>query len=102
MFVPTSLTNIKWHRKLFKLDTFASLLGYRLIFPGNRTVENYAMKQPAIASNLNAFSLCFFLKVTVPDESEKHVISYAKDNDNDLLIQFKRHMVGIVIDAEGR
>ena len=101
MFVPTSLINIKWHRKLFKLDTFAFLLGYRLIFPGNRTVENYAMKQPVIASNLNAFSLCFFLKV-IPDEFENDVISYAKDNANDLLIHFTRHLVGIHIGGEER
>ena len=85
----------------FKLTHSPFLLGYRLIFPGNRTVENYAMKQPAIASNLNAFSLCFFLKV-IPDESENHVISYAKDNDNDLLIHFTRHLVAIAIGHEGR
>ena len=59
------------------------------------------MKQPAIASNLNAFSLCFFLKV-IPDEFENHVISYAKDNDNDLLIHFTRHLVAIAIGHEGR
>ena len=77
------------------------LIGYRLIFPGIRSVENYAMKQPAIASNLNAFSLCFFLKV-IPDASPNHVISYARHDDNDLLIFFKRHLVGIAIGSEGR
>ena len=60
------------------------------------------MKQPAIASNLNAFSLCFFLKVAVADESENSVISYASDNANDLLIYFTRHLVGIVIPGEER
>ena len=59
------------------------------------------MKQPTIASNLNAFSLCFFLKV-IPDESDNHVISYARDNDNDFLIHFTRHLVGILIGGEAR
>ena len=72
-----------------------------MIFPANRTVENYAMKQPAIASNLNAFSLCFFLKV-IADEDENHVISYARDNANDLLIYFTHHVVGIEIGREER
>ena len=86
---------------LFKLTHTPFLLGYRLIFPANRTVENYAMKQPAIASNLNAFSLCFFLKV-IADEDENHVISYARDNANDLLIYFTHHVVGIEIGREER
>ena len=72
-----------------------------MIFPENRNVENYAIKQPAISSNLEAFSLCFFLKV-IPDEFVNHVISYARDTDNELIIAFTRHLVGFVIDAETR
>ena len=64
-------------------------------------MENYAKKESAIASDLNAFSLCFFLKV-IPDESDNHVISYAKDNTNDLLIYFTRRQVGMEIDEERR
>ncbi|XP_078364231.1 serum amyloid P-component-like [Oculina patagonica] len=60
--------------------------GYRLVFQ-TRSTDNYAMKQPAIGSDLSELSMCFFMKI-VPDGQEHSVISYSKETANDLYISF--------------
>lgn len=50
---------------------------YRMIFP-SRSVENYAIKGNAVGSNLNAFTICFFVKPKyTAQEGAQCVYSYA-------------------------
>lgn len=58
-------------------------IGYLLVFPAPRSIENYAMKYPAIPSDLSQLSLCFFVKV-VADQELQSIFSYAKLDDNDI------------------
>ena len=56
-----------------------------MVFPEPRSTENYAMKNPAIASDLSQLSLCFFIKL-VQDQGDQMVVSYATVNHpNDTL-----------------
>ena len=59
------------------------LIGYLLVFPAPRSIENYAMKYPAIPSDLSQLSLCFFVKV-VTDQKLQSIFSYAKLDENDI------------------
>ena len=59
------------------------LIGYLLVFPAPRSIENYAMKYPAIPSDLSQLSLCLFVKV-VADQELQSIFSYAKLDDNDI------------------
>ena len=58
-----------------------------MVFPEPRSTENYAMKNPAIASDLSQLSLCFFIKL-VQDQGDQMVVSYATVNlPNDMLVE---------------
>ena len=49
--------------------------------------SNYAMKNPAIDSDLSQLSLCFFIKL-VQDQGDQMVVSYATVNHpNDILLE---------------
>ena len=56
-----------------------------MVFPELRSTENYAMKNPAITSDLSQLSLCFFIKL-VQDQGEQNVVSYASEHDNDMTL----------------
>ena len=50
-----------------------------MMFLESRSAENYAMKNPAIASDLSQLSLCFFIKL-VQGQGNQIVVSYATEN----------------------
>ena len=56
-----------------------------MVFPELRSTENYAMKHPAITSDLSQLSLCFFIKL-VQDQEKQNVVSYASKHDNDMIL----------------
>nr|XP_058970093.1 C-reactive protein-like [Pocillopora verrucosa] len=56
-----------------------------MVFPELRSTENYAMKNPAIASDLSQLSLCFFIKL-VQDQGKQIVVSYAREVSNDMVV----------------
>ena len=56
-----------------------------MVFPELRSTENYAMKNPAIASDLSQLSLCFFIKL-VQDQGKQNVVSYARKVNNDMVV----------------
>lgn len=60
-------------------------IGYLLEFPAPRSTEKYAMKYPAIRSNLSQLSLCFFINVA--DQKLQAIVSYAKLDDNDFYVR---------------
>ena len=67
------------------LQFISSDIEYLMVFPEPRSTENYAMKNPAIASDLSQLSLCFFIKL-VQDQGDQMVVSYATVNHpNDIL-----------------
>ena len=57
-----------------------------MVFPELRSTENYAMKNPAITSDLSQLSLCFFIKL-VQDQGDQIVVSYARENGNDMIVE---------------
>ena len=58
-----------------------------MVFPELRSTENYAMKNPAIASDLSQLSLCFFIKL-VQDQGDQNVVTYAtQQEDNEMVLQ---------------
>ncbi|XP_066019156.1 C-reactive protein-like [Pocillopora verrucosa] len=59
---------------------------YLMVFPELRSTENYAMKNPAITSDLSQLSLCFFIKL-VQDQGLQNVVSYASEHDNDMIFE---------------
>ena len=56
-----------------------------MVFPELRSTENYAMKNPAITSDLSQLSLCFFIKL-VQDQGNQNVVSYAREDSNDMVV----------------
>ena len=56
-----------------------------MVFPELRSTENYAMKNPAITSDLSQLSLCFFIKL-VQDQGKQIVVSYAREVSNDMVV----------------
>ena len=56
-----------------------------MVFPELRSSKNYAMKNPAITSDLSQLSLCFFIKL-VQDQGNQNVVSYAREVDNDMVV----------------
>ena len=56
-----------------------------MVFPELRSTENYAMKNPAITSDLSQLSLCFFIKL-VQDQGNQNVVSYAREVDKDMVV----------------
>ena len=56
-----------------------------MVFPELRSTENYAMKNPAITSDLSQLSLCFFIKL-VQDQGKQNVVSYASEDSNDMVV----------------
>ena len=56
-----------------------------MVFPELRSTENYAMKNPAITSDLSQLSLCFFIKL-VQDQGKQYVVSYASEDSNDMVV----------------
>ena len=56
-----------------------------MVFPKLRSSKNYAMKNPAITSDLSQLSLCFFIKL-VQDQGNQNVVSYAREVDNDMVV----------------
>ena len=69
------------------LQFISSDIEYLMVFPEPRSTENYAMKNPAIASDLSQLSLCFFIKL-VQDQGDQIFVSYAtKQKDNDMIIE---------------
>ncbi|XP_066020647.1 sushi, von Willebrand factor type A, EGF and pentraxin domain-containing protein 1-like [Pocillopora verrucosa] len=59
---------------------------YLMVFPELRSTENYAMKNPAITSDLSQLSLCFFIKL-VQDQGLQNVVSYARERGNDMILE---------------
>ena len=58
-----------------------------MVFPELRSTENYALKNPAIASDLSQLSLCFFIKL-VQDQGDQNVVTYAtQQQDNEMVLQ---------------
>ena len=57
-----------------------------MVFPELRSTENYAMKNPAITSDLSQLSLCFFIKL-VQDQGDQIVLSYAFKHGNDIIVE---------------
>ena len=68
------------------MQFISSVIEYLMVFPEPRSTENYAMKNPAIASDLNQLSLCFSIKL-VQDQGAQTVVSYAKKHHNDILVK---------------
>ena len=69
------------------LQFISSLIEYLMVFPELRSTENYAMKNPAIASDLSQLSLCFFIKL-VQDQGDQNVVTYAtQEEDNEMVFQ---------------
>ena len=69
------------------LQFISSVIEYLMVFPEPRSTENYAMKNPAIASDLSQLSLCFFIKL-VQDQGDQIFVSYAtKQQDNEMIIE---------------
>ena len=67
-----------------------------MVFPEPRSTENYAMKNPAIASDLSQLSVCFFIKL-VADQGGQFVINYAiKEKDNSISVEMKRTLALVV------
>ena len=56
-----------------------------MVFPELRSTENYAMKNPAITSDLSQLSLCFFIKL-VQDQGDQIIVSYAREHHNDMFV----------------
>ena len=74
-------------KKLSKFRQFiSSVIEYLMVFPEARSTENYAMKNPAIASDLSQLSLCFFVKL-IQDQGAQIVVSYAKKRSNEMLVE---------------
>ena len=74
-------------KQLSKFRQFvSSVIEYFMVFPEARSTENYAMKNPAIASDLSQLSLCFFMKL-VQDQGAQIVVSYAKKRSNEMLVE---------------
>ena len=67
------------------MQIISSVVEYLMVFPELRSTENYAMKNPAITSDLSQLSLCFFIKL-VQDQGEQNVVSYASEHDNDMML----------------
>ena len=57
-----------------------------MVFPELRSSKNYAMKNPAITSDLSQLSLCFFIKL-VQDQGLQNVVSYASEHNNDMIFE---------------
>ena len=57
-----------------------------MVFPELRSTESYAMKNPAIASDLGQFSLCFFIKL-VQDQGDHMVVTYAREQHSDVAVE---------------
>ena len=68
------------------MQIISSVVEYLMVFPELRSTENYAMKNPAIASDLSQLSLCFFIKL-VQDQGLQNVVSYASEHDNDMIFE---------------
>ena len=68
------------------LKFISSVIEYLMVFPEARSTENYAMKNPAIASDLSQWSLCFFITL-VEDQRAQTVVSYAKKRTNEMLVE---------------
>ena len=68
------------------MQFISSVVEYLMVFPELRSTENYAMKNPAITSDLSQLSLCFFIKL-VQDQGDQIVVSYASEDSNDLTIE---------------
>ena len=69
------------------LKFISSVIEYLMVFPEARSTENYAMKNPAIASDLSQLSLCFFIKL-VQDQGDQIFVSYAtQQQDNEMIIE---------------
>ena len=68
------------------MQFISSVIEYLMVFPEPRSTENYAMKNPAIASDLNQLSLCFFIKL-VQDQGAQTVVSYIKKHNNEILVE---------------
>ena len=66
------------------MQFISSVIEYLMMFLESRSAENYAMKNPAIASDLSQLSLCFFIKL-VQDQGDQIVVSYAHEDDNDMI-----------------
>ena len=74
-------------KKLSKFRQFiSSVIEYLMVFPEARSTENYAMKNPAIASDLSQLSLCFFMKL-IQDQGAQIVVNYAKKKSNEMLVE---------------
>ena len=67
------------------MQIISSVVEYLMVFPELRSTENYAMKNPAITSDLSQLSLCFFIKL-VRDQGLQNVVSYASEHDNDMIL----------------
>ena len=57
-----------------------------MVFPELRSTENYAMKNPAITSDLSQLSLCFFIKL-VQDQGIQNAVSYASKHNNNIIFE---------------
>ena len=66
------------------MQIISSVVEYLMVFPELRSTENYAMKNPAITSDLSQLSLCFFIKL-VQDQRKQNVVSYASEHNNDII-----------------
>ena len=66
------------------MQIISSVVEYLMVFPELRSTENYAMKNPAITSDLSQLSLCFFIKL-VQDKKKQNVVSYASEHNNDII-----------------
>ena len=68
------------------MQFISSVVEYLMVFPELRSTENYAMKNPAITSDLSQLSLCFFIKL-VQDQGLQNVVSYARERGNDMILE---------------
>ena len=79
------------------LQFISSVIEYLMVFSEPRSTENYAMKNPAIASDLNQLSLCFFIKL-VQDVGAQTVVSYAKKHHNEILVEIYPTRTDVYVD----
>ena len=68
-----------------------------MVFPELRSTENYAMKNPAITSDLSQLSLRFFIKL-VQDQGDQMVVSYASEHSDEMTVEIYPTRTDVYVD----
>ena len=68
-----------------------------MVFPELRSTENYAMKNPAITSDLSQLSLCFFYQ-TCSRPGDQMVVSYASEDSDEMTVEIYPRRTDFYVD----